>query len=172
MILSIIIVGYKDEQTVLDCINSINTYNDIGKGVETILVDNSPEHNVFYAAQKQFPDVECIKNINNGFGAGNNLGASQARGKYLLFLNPDTILVEPIFEYAIERFNRNSNLSMFGVKMVNLRLERNASFYLIESGGLLRSIIAKLSNKWDFYLNGSMYIAGSNMFLRAVDFNS
>jgi GT2 family glycosyltransferase len=170
VVFSIIIVSYKDEGIVIDCINSINAYNDIGAGLEIILVDNSPEHNVYNAVLNKFTEVKCVKNINNGFGAGNNLGASHAAGKYLLFLNPDTILVEPVLSFAITKFKQDDQLAMFGVKMVSKNLLRNASFYLIESGGLLRSIVAKLCNRWDLYLNGYMYIGGADMFVRKEDF--
>jgi GT2 family glycosyltransferase len=172
VIFSIIIVSYKDEGIVIDCINSINKYNDIGAGLEIILVDNSPEHNVYNAVQANFSKVKCIKNINNGFGAGNNLGANNAAGKYLLFLNPDTILVEPVLNFAISKFKQDDKLAMFGVKMVSKELLRNASFYLIDSGGLLRSVVAKLCNRWDLYLNGYMYVAGADMFVRKIDFIS
>ena len=124
--LSVIIVSYKQADIVLDCISSIYQYNDIGEQLEIILVDNSPTHNVYHAVVEEFATVHAIKNNNTGFGAGNNLGAAKATGEYILFLNPDTILVESIFKFAINKFEINSNLSMFGLKLVSKKLKRNA----------------------------------------------
>ena len=167
---SIIIVSYKNIEIVLECINSIYQYNDIGEKIEVILVDNSPDHNVHNAVKNKFSSVIGIKNINNGFGAGNNLGAARARGEYLLFLNPDTILVEPIFSFAINKFELNRRLGMFGVKMVSRDLTRNTSFYLMSGAGIINSLVAKLCNKLDIYLDKYMYVAGANMFVRKEDF--
>lgn len=170
IIFSIIIVGYKNIEMVLECINSIYQFNDIGEKIEVILVDNSPEHNVYDAVINNFNSVIGIKNVNNGFGAGNNLGAARAKGEYLLFLNPDTILVEPIFYFAAKQFDLDDNLGMFGVKMINRDFSRNLSFYLTSGGGIVRSLITKLCNQLDVYLDRYMYVAGANMFVRKEDF--
>lgn len=168
--LSIIIVGYKNDKIAIDCINSIYRHNDIGSQLEVILVDNSPDHNVYDAVTENFEAVVGIKNTNTGFGAGNNLGATKAHGTYLLFLNPDTILVEPIFRYAINKFNENRKLGMFGLKLINENMTRNMSFYLLNGGGLISSLITKICNVMDIYLNGIMYVSGANLFIRHEDF--
>lgn len=170
VIFSIVIVSYKKVEMVLECINSIYQFNDIGVRLEVILVDNSPDHNVYSAVMGNFGSVIGIKNINNGFGGGNNLGALKARGKYLLFLNPDTILVEPVFDFAIKKFDSSADLGMFGVKMVGRDFSGNSSFYLTSGASILRSIFMKFCNKFDIYLDGCMYIAGANMFVRKKDF--
>lgn len=170
IIFSVVIVGYKNIEIVIDCIKSIYRFNDIGEGLEIIFVDNSPNHNVYEAVRNNFESVVAIKNINNGFGAGNNVGAAQAKGRYLLFLNPDTILVESIFSYAIKKFDFHKDMGMFGVKMVNKSLARNLSFYLLNGGGIMRSMVVKLCNRFDIFLDKYMYVAGANMFIRKDDF--
>lgn len=169
--LSIIIVSFKNIEIVLECIDSISKYNDIGSQLEVILIDNSPNHEVYEATITKYTHIVAVKNENKGFGAGNNVGASLAKGKYLLFLNPDTILVEPIFKFAIDKFDSNKSIGMFGVMLINDQLKRNASFYLCSGGGLLRSLIIKMCNKLDFYIDGLMYVAGADMFVRHQDFN-
>lgn len=170
VIFSIIIVGYKNIEIVIECISSIYKFNDIGKRLEVIFVDNSPSHNVYDAVRINFESVVVIKNANNGFGAGNNVGAARAKGNYLLFLNPDTVLVEPILSFAIKKFDHNKNMGMFGVKMVSRSLARNSSFYLLNGGGIMRSLAVKLCNKFDIFLDKYMYVAGANMFVRREDF--
>ncbi len=156
----------------MDCIESIYRFNDIESQLEVILVDNSPGHNVYEAVMPKFRNVIGVKNDNTGFGAGNNLGETKARGKYLLFLNPDTILVEPIFRFAIERFEEDQNLAIFGLKLISVSMQRNMSFFLLNSGGIIRSAIIKLCNAMDIYLDGAMYVSGANMFVRHDDFIS
>jgi GT2 family glycosyltransferase len=168
--LSVVIVGYKNDQIVVDCINSIYKYNDIGSRLQVILVDNSPTHNVYETIVKKFDLVIGIKNENNGFGGGNNRGAAEASGGYLLFLNPDTVLIEPIFQFALSKFEGDPNLGMFGMKLVNESTKRNMSFYFLEGSGLVSSLIIKICNRLDIYLDGLMYISGANMFIRKADF--
>lgn len=164
--ISVVIVSYKNLDIIIDCINSIYKYNDIGDRLETIIVDNSPEDNIYEYVNENFKQVNIIKNNNKGFGQGNNVGAKKAKGKYLLFLNPDTILIEPIFRFAIEKFDNDKSLALFGVKLVDLNFKRNMSFYLIDKHGFLSSQFIKFCNKTDFYFDGKMYIAGANIFVK------
>ena len=170
IMLSIVIVGYKNTGITIDCIDSIYKHNDIGSQLEVILVDNSPNHNVYQAITNRFDSVIGVRNNNNGFGAGNNLGATKAQGDYLLFLNPDTILIEPVFGFAIKEFEKHQNLSMFGVKLVSKELTRNMSFYMMNNGGIISSLITKFTNFFDAYVDGLMYISGADMFVRHEDF--
>ena len=56
------------------------------------MIDNSDDGTA-EAVRERFPQVRGIDNHRNlGFGPGNNAAAARARGKYLLFLNPDTLL--------------------------------------------------------------------------------
>ena len=167
---SIIIVSYKKIDIVIDCINSIFKHNDIDDRLEVILVDNSPGHNVYEAVMAKFDSVIGIKNENTGFGAGNNLGASRASGEYVLFLNPDTILVEPVLGFAVQKFQENSRLALFGLKLININMTRNMSMYFINGGGILSAIATKLCNAFDIYIDGYMYVSGANMFVRHSDF--
>ncbi len=89
MNVSVIIVNYKVGDKVIRCVNSINE-NTQKVSYEIIVVDNSKE-NKLRDGLKKFKNVKYIDAKGNlGFGKGNNLGASKATGKYLLFLNPDT----------------------------------------------------------------------------------
>lgn len=91
---SIIIVNYNSGQYILDCIESIYLHT---KGVdfEIIVVDNNSTDDSFCEICEKFVTICGLKNPTNlGFGAANNIGARQASGEYLLFLNPDTILIQ------------------------------------------------------------------------------
>ncbi|MFQ6990128.1 MAG: glycosyltransferase family 2 protein [Faecalibacterium prausnitzii] len=93
---SVIVVTYNNREELDDCINSIFQMNDIGKRLEVIVVDNSPNDLVKIRVSK-YEKVKYVRNIENGFGKGNNIGYKESIGDLLIFLNPDTILIEPIF---------------------------------------------------------------------------
>ncbi len=164
--LSVIIVSYINLEIVVDCLNSVNKYNDIGRYLEVILVDNSPENNIYDTIVRNFPNVTVIKNNNKGFGEANNVGSRTATGKYLLFLNPDTILIEPLFSFAINMFEQNDKLGMFGVKLVDMDRKWNMSFYSIDGGGILNSVFIKGCNFFNIYIDKKMYVSGANLFIK------
>jgi len=90
--ISIIIVNYNVKKELFNSIKSV--YASKPKVLfEIIVVDNDEVKTINHELNKKFPKVKYIKSPgNNGFGAGNNLGAKHAKGEYLFFLNPDTIV--------------------------------------------------------------------------------
>jgi len=166
ILFSVIIVSYKRLDILIDCLDSLYKYNDIGDKLEIIVVDNSPEDDIYNYVKNNYNDVIILKSENKGFGAGNNLGAKIARGKYLLFLNPDTILIEPIFQFAIQNFEQNNNLALFGIKLLDKNLKRNCSFYFIDEDSFFHAMLIKLFRTMDFFIDGKMCITGADIFIR------
>lgn len=104
MDVSIILVNYNTRELLLECIRSVMMQT---KEIqyEIIVVDNGSKDNSREAVEKEFSDVTFIESGQNlGFGKANNLGAKYARGKYLFFLNTDTLLVNDgvslFYQYA------------------------------------------------------------------------
>ena len=85
---SVIVVNYNGRSHLDACLRSVLTNS--GRDVELILVDNQSDDGSADYVIDNYPQVQVIKNQNNGYGAGNNLAASVALGTYLVFLNPDT----------------------------------------------------------------------------------
>lgn len=126
--LSIIIVTYNSDSVILDCIKSIADFNDLADKLEVIIVDNSPTDRL-KSTLVDFPSVLYIHNPKNGgFGQGNNIGVRSSSGEICLFLNPDTILVEPIFNFVVSKFKEFKNLSACGFKLVNIDCKMGKSF--------------------------------------------
>lgn len=91
---SVIIVNYNSEQVLVPCIESVKSHVS-GISYEIIVVDNASEAGSFQSLRQKYPDVRFILNKRNqGFGAANNRGAAEAKGDYLFFLNPDTLLLD------------------------------------------------------------------------------
>jgi GT2 family glycosyltransferase len=87
--LSILIVNYNGGEGVLDCIASVLRHATADS--EILVVDNASEDGSADAIAARFPEVRLIRSARNlGFGGGNNLAARDAKGKHLVFLNPDT----------------------------------------------------------------------------------
>lgn len=165
--LSVIIVSYNGLDLLTDCLNSIQKYNDIGENLEIILSDNSPNAQVVNSIKKEFPDVRIIHNEKNGgFGYGNNRGVDASTGEYLLFLNPDTLLEEPIFQYAIKKFEQDKKLAIFGFKQFNKDHSGHYSYYLMDEVGIIDNLKQRRYLKKDTFIDGKMFIAGSGMFMR------
>jgi GT2 family glycosyltransferase len=109
MELSIIIVNYRSRNYLNQCLRSIEKHikkDPFAKMFEVILVNNDKE-SLFLKENFNFPVKIIQQNINRGFGASNNIGAEEATGSYLFFLNPDTLLsgsgLWKMLEYAKEK---------------------------------------------------------------------
>ena len=87
--LSIIIVTYKSEMVIHDCIKSIE------KDVKIIVVENSDNSKFKEELESKYENVFCVLTSKNlGMGAGNNIGIKKAKTDFVLILNPDVILDE------------------------------------------------------------------------------
>ncbi len=90
---SIIIVAYNGRDDLALCLRSLQAAGHPDD--EIIVLDNASSDGSADLVEAAFPAVRLIRSAANvGFGEGNNLAAAQARGTFLAFLNPDTV-VEP-----------------------------------------------------------------------------
>ena len=97
MEVSIVIVNYKVREKLIRCIDSIKKYAP-KVSYEIIVVDNEPDDKLRGELKKINNTVYIKSKSNLGYGGGNNLGATKAKGKYLFFLNPDTL----VFKYTVD----------------------------------------------------------------------
>jgi len=133
-------------------------------------VDNSDNDVLYNFIKYKYKKICIIKSDNRGFGYGNNIGFENSCGEYLLFLNPDTKLIMPIFEYVIKKFENNDKLGLFGVKLLDRDLKTNLSFYLMDSAGFFNSILTKVCNYLNVFIDGEMFISGANLFVKRKAF--
>ena len=94
--LTIIIVTYKSEDVIHDCIKSIPS------DINILIVDNSGDQEFKQRIENKYSNVSCILSTKNlGMGSGNNLGLRNVKSDYALILNPDVILEEKTIDELI-----------------------------------------------------------------------
>lgn len=110
-LVSIIIVNYHVRQEVFDCIESILKWKP-KTSFEIIVVDNDENKILEVNLKKKFPNTIYIPNKNKGFGEANNVGAKNAQGKYLFFLNPDTKLLSNCVDQLSSYLGKNKRVGI------------------------------------------------------------
>ena len=105
--LTIVIVTFKSEKVIDNCIKSISDQ------IKIIIVDNSNDQNFKDTLEKKYENVECILSSSNlGMGSGNNLGLNNVKTEYALILNPDVILRDNTISEII---NESKKIDSFAV---------------------------------------------------------
>ncbi len=119
MDLSIIIVNYNVKEFLQNLIHSIEKAS-LNLNKEIIIVDNASDDGSVEFIREKFPQAILIANQKNlGFGKANNIGLKQASGKYILLINPDTLVAEDTFEKMIKFFESNPEAGLAGCKILN-----------------------------------------------------
>lgn len=112
--LSIIIVYYKTYELTMECLRSVMSFMP-SFVYEIILVDNWSSDEIGEKVSKDFPNVKFIETGKNcGFSKANNLGIVNSRGRYILLLNSDTKIIEPIFDQLIEYMDSHPEIGAIG----------------------------------------------------------
>ena len=87
---------------------------------EVFVVDNNSSDGSRNFFRNRFPGVKFIWNSENlGFSRANNIAVNQASGKYILFLNPDTLVPEDCLEKCISFFEQHPEAGALGIKMLD-----------------------------------------------------
>jgi len=107
--LSIITVNYNGLKDTCALIESIP----FNESLEVRVVDNASKQDEASIIQKQFPQVKVIRSEKNlGFAGGNNVGIKEAKGKYLLLINNDTVFKEFNVDSLIKRLESSPQIGM------------------------------------------------------------
>lgn len=193
--LSVIIVSFNTKEITLNCLNSLYQY--VKKTTfEVIVVDNA-SHDGSAKALKEFAKektnfklLESKENL--GFGGGNNLAALQAKGKYLLFLNSDTLLFEDCISPMIEELKKDNKLGVISCRLLNgdRSLQPNGGFFPTPSriaawqlfiddlplvGNFIHSVHPKPFKKEHVYLDwvtGAFLMCPRDLFLKINGFDT
>jgi len=132
-LLSIIIPHLQGKKNLYECLESIQT----NIPYEIIIVDNNSKDNSVKNIKEKFPDIQVIHSeVNKGYAGGCNLGAQHAKGKYLLFLNDDTIINENAIDILFQMIVKDKNISAVQPKILNY-YNKDQFDYAGASGGYI-----------------------------------
>lgn len=177
--LSVIIVTYNSEKDIYDCLNSIYSHCDIPVDeLEVIVVDNnSNEVDIMFETirKEHGNNVVLIKNSENGgYGQGNNVGIKHASAPIILIMNPDVRLTSASFQTVLDHFEKNSKLSMYGMKQLldDGSVSMNTFNCSNLMNGYLGTLLTGLCNRRDIYIPRWMYFSGSCFYIRKSMFEA
>lgn len=184
MDISVIIVNYNTKKMLSDAIDSI-LHHTTDVTYEIIVVDNaSSDGSVDYLLEK-YPQVSTVALENNlGFGRANNIGLELATGKYILYLNSDTLLLNNAL-FAFYSFMEDAEelpVGVCGTVMLNRELyptDSNGAFHTITAE--CRSFVSLLTSRFSLPIKlfnvqkrplplenkvAVDYVIGADMFLK------
>jgi GT2 family glycosyltransferase len=117
MDLSIIIVNYNVKYFLEQALQSVYKASE-HINAEVFVVDNNSVDGSVEMVRSKFPSVKLIENKDNkGFSTANNQAIKLATGRYILLLNPDTVVAEDTFEKIITFMDTHHDAGGLGVKM-------------------------------------------------------
>ena len=117
--LSVIIVNYNVKYFLEQCLYSVQKAME-GIAGEIIVVDNCSTDGSMDYLRPVFPSVQFIANTENlGFSKANNQGWRIARGDYILFLNPDTIIPEDSLQLSLSAMEQDARIGALGIRMID-----------------------------------------------------
>ena len=119
MELSIIIVNYNVKEFLQNLVHSLQKAVSIINH-EIIVVDNASDDGSVEFIREKFPQITLIVNQTNlGFSKANNAALKIAKGKFILLINPDTIVSEDTITKMIEFLNEHPDAGLAGCKILN-----------------------------------------------------
>lgn len=152
MQISIIIVNYRSWEPLKRCLDSLKSMNKAPFSWEAIIVDNFSNDHKLVNFREKYPEFLFIENDGNyGFSNGNNLGARQATGEYLLFLNADTIPNADTLKGMLALAEKYKDKSVVSAQQTDFKGRNENPFDIFPSfftiNGIIKSIYIRITGK-------------------------
>jgi GT2 family glycosyltransferase len=117
--LSVCIVTYKARDLLRDCLRSIYETHPASQ-IEVIVVDNGSKDGVGEMLRGEYPEIQFIENEGNaGFTRPMNQALRASRGRYLLQLNPDTLILPGALDRLVAFLEAHPQVGICGPKVLN-----------------------------------------------------
>ncbi len=116
---SIVIVNFNVKYFLEQCLLAVRKAI-IGLDAEIIVIDNNSSDGSLEYLQSEFKDVCFFLNkVNTGYAHANNLGWKMAKGDFVLFLNPDTLISEDCILQSLSIFQNMPKVAAVGIRMID-----------------------------------------------------
>ena len=183
MDVSIVIVNYNTQELLFDCLVSIYRYTKL-IDFEVIISDNGSIDGSIEMIKESFPDVILIENkANLGFAKANNIALNKAKGKYIFYLNSDTVLLNNAVKYFYDYWEKSPEkkfIGAIGTNLQNLSGDTASSYGVFPTcKSSLKSLIGCFlsmlhlrkpenlrKNKYSTYYGDVDFIIGADLFLK------
>ncbi len=118
--LSVVVLNWNARDYLLACLHSLTTQN-WRHNIEIIVVDNDSNIDQSVSrVRREYPQITLIAlDHNRGFAGGNNVALPQCRGRYLLFLNPDTVVHQNALDILVDFLDSHPQVGACGPKLLN-----------------------------------------------------
>ena len=170
--LSVIILTYNSEKDIYACLESVYQHNDIGGGLEVIVVDNQSQD---FATMQQtiaqrYPEVIITQNTHNGgYGQGNNVGIRIAQAPVVAVMNPDIRLMQPIFGAALQALQADT--IMCAGKQMHTPTQLGWSYaFDYTAMSYLQVPLRNIYKRFDYYDYRHMHLSGAFFFIQKAYF--
>lgn len=123
--LSIITVSTNEAQWLRPCLSTV--FSHIGDvSVDVVVVDNDSRDGTADLVAAEFPDARVVWSRNHGFSHANNRALMTCNARYVLFLNPDTEIIEGSFAELVRMMDARPTVGLVGVRQMTAdgRLDR------------------------------------------------
>ena len=118
---SIIVVNWRVRDLLRACLQSIRDQAGLAMDrLEVIVVDNDSRDGSVEMVRAEFPEVRLIANADNpGFGKANNQAMPWCNGRFIVLLNPDTVLLDAAIQKMIRRMDQRPDVAVMGCRLLN-----------------------------------------------------
>lgn len=117
--LSIVILNYKTSGLVKQSLRNLAQAH-LSMSYEVIVIDNASGDDCIKSVEREFSDIVTIQNdVNVGFGAGNNRAIRDAKGEYILILNPDVAVTQEAINELFDYIKMRDNVSLVAPRLLN-----------------------------------------------------
>jgi len=179
----VIIVNYRGWKSLSECLASISEWKDLTFSFEVIIVDNCSNDGQLETFRKLFPRFHFLLNSgNHGFAHGCNTGAAVAKGAFLLFLNPDTMVKATAMNALMQCARHSPEKTLLSCAQYDAKGKDMRPFGLFLSPmtlyGGLRAIHRKITGRFpEHFIAGHMsispeWVSGSVILLSRTFFDS
>lgn len=117
---SVVIVNWNVRDLLRACLQSVLRARDQGLALEVIVVDNVSADGSVAMVRTEFSQVRLIANsVNRGFTGGNNQGLELSTGRYLMLLNPDTVVADGALPSLVAYLDSHPGVGVVGPQLLN-----------------------------------------------------